>query len=245
MVSESFSLEKQPSQAIATLTLTRPQDGNRLMDPDIADLADAIRAIGEDRTIKLALLRAQGEHFCLGRKPPVVQPATPPDAFAHRDRVSATIMSAYAALREVPVPVIGLVQGDATGFGCALATMCDITIASSRATFCLPELDHNFPPTLAMSALLHRVPPKTIAMMVYMRTVLSAAEAAQVGLVSEVVEPEALDAAAERVIAKLAGRSRLALGTIKEYLSAAMSLDTTTAGKLAENMISVALASKA
>lgn len=244
MDTKSFSLQLDAGRHLAELTLANPADSNRLSDQDIAALATTIRTVGENRDVNLLVIRAQGDNFCSGRKPGP-KPATPPDAFAVRDRVASTIMAFYASVRSAPIPVIGVVQGEASGFGCAFAAQCDITVASSNATFSLPELNHDFPPTLAMSALLHKVPPKVLTRMVYTRCTLTAEQALQFGLISEVVAPNELSAATERTIAALADRSRLALGTIKEYLSTAQHVDQTAAAKLAENMISVAIASNA
>ena len=50
------------------------------------------------------------------------------------------------------MPVVACVQGDALGFGAALAGCCDITLVSSAARFAFPEIEHNIPATLGVSA---------------------------------------------------------------------------------------------
>ena len=60
-------------------------------------------------------------------------------------------------------------QGEAIGVGCALAAVCDMTLAADDAVFQVPELNHNIAPTLVMWALINRVPYKTAAYLVYSR----------------------------------------------------------------------------
>jgi enoyl-CoA hydratase/carnithine racemase len=83
-----------------------------------------------------------------------------------RDQVLQPILDVYDAISAAPQPVICVVQGAAYGFGCATAAACDITIAADVATFRLPEMTHDLPPTLAMSALMTKVPRKALAWMV-------------------------------------------------------------------------------
>jgi enoyl-CoA hydratase/carnithine racemase len=139
--------------------------------------------------------------------------------------------------------VICAVQGEARGFGCAMATQCDITLASTKARFSLPELDSTIPPTLAMSALLQKVPPKIIAHLVYTRQTISAEEARQFGLVSQVNAPGELDKAVDALVDSLVDKPREALATVKEYLWTALYVDQAASAHLAQNMISVAMSS--
>ena len=84
-------------------------------------------------------------------------------------------------------PVIGVVRGGALGFGCAIAAVCDITLAADTAQFQVPEMLHNIMPTMVMSALVDRVPRKAMSYFVYSTAMISAARAREAGLVSEVV----------------------------------------------------------
>ncbi|HAM40980.1 MAG TPA: enoyl-CoA hydratase, partial [Candidatus Omnitrophica bacterium] len=103
------------------------------------------------------------------------------------------VFNCYGAFRRSPIPIVGVVQGRAVGFGCALAALCDITIASDAAKFQLPEMGHNIMPTMAMSALVDRVPRKALMYLVYSTAVIGAERALSFGLVSEVVPAAELD----------------------------------------------------
>ena len=75
-----------------------------------------------------------------------------------------------------------------------MATAADITIAADGATFKLPEMTHNLPPTLAISALMTKVPRKAIAWLVYTLAEIDAKTALSLGIVSSVVPKAQLDA---------------------------------------------------
>ncbi len=242
MTDNAFTTTFDSSRHATTLTLIRGESGNRLTGADISAIAAAIRDASHDVRNKLLVLRADGEHFCLGRIPDA-KGATRPTALDLRDSVASTIMALYAAVRYAPIPVICVAQGDARGFGCAVAAQCDITIASRTARFSLPELDTTIPPTLAMSALLHKVPPKIIAHLVYTRQTISADDARHFGLVSQVSDPGELTADVDRIVDSLGEKPRAALTTIKEYLWNALHVDPVASAQLAQNMISVAMSS--
>jgi enoyl-CoA hydratase len=242
MSDEAFVIAFDEKKCATTLTLAKPATGNKLTGADISAIAAAIRTAGQDKRNKVLVLRAQGEEFCLGRIPDPKGP-TRATALDMRHGVATTIMALYAAVRHAPIPVICAVQGEARGFGCAMATQCDITLASTKARFSLPELDSTIPPTLAMSALLQKVPPKIIAHLVYTRQTISAEEARQFGLVSQVNAPGELDKAVDALVDSLVDKPREALATVKEYLWTALYVDQAASAHLAQNMISVAMSS--
>lgn len=228
--------------AVGTVRLARPEAGNRLLTEDIRALGRAIRELGEKPTIKVVAVRAGGDAFCLGRQPASGGEA-PKTALAIRDRVTQPILDLYADIRATPVPVIAVVQGDARGFGCALVGQCDLTIAADTARFAMPELDTNLPPTLAISAVIGKIPPKRLLHMVYTRRAIDAHEALTMGLVSELAARAELDTIADKTLADLTSRSRAALCAVKEYMGVAPYVDAHGASRLASNILSVSLAS--
>ena len=178
--------------AVAAITIDRAAEGNVLTTEMLRALTATIRAAAATDA-KVLTLRTTGADFCRGRDPKG-GPANP-SALVMRDQVLQPILDVYAALNEAPQPVVCAVQGAALGFGCAMATACDVTIAADNATFKLPEMTHNLPPTLAISALMPKVPRKAIAYMVYAMPQIDAATALQIGIVSAVVPLARLDAA--------------------------------------------------
>ncbi|MFT4095624.1 MAG: enoyl-CoA hydratase/isomerase family protein [Rhodoblastus sp.] len=240
MDSDAFTISRR--EAVGLVTLSRPQAGNRLLTDEVRALGRAIRALGEEATIKAVVVRAEGEAFCLGRKPASAGEA-PRTALGVRAGVTQPILDLYADVRATPVPVIALVQGEARGFGCALVGQCDLAIASEAAVFSMPEMETNLPPTLAISAVLGKVPPKRLLHLVYTRRQIRAAEALEIGLLSEVVPASELETALQATLATLTDRSRAAVCAVKEYMAVAPHVDPYAASRLASNILSVVLSS--
>ena len=243
MESAPFFVSRDETNFTITITLSRPDQGNRLMTEDVAALGQAIRESGADPTVKALIIRAQGEHFCLGRDPGPA-PAKPKSALAMRTGVTQPILDLYADIRATPVPVIAVVQGEARGFGCAMVGQCDLSIAAATALFSLPEMDTNLPPTLAISAVLGKVPPKRLMHLIYTRAKIGAAEALELGFLSEVVPAEKLNSAVAATLARLTDRGRPALAAVKEYLATAPHMDPHAAARYASTLLSVVLSSK-
>ncbi|HXJ00467.1 MAG TPA: enoyl-CoA hydratase/isomerase family protein [Micropepsaceae bacterium] len=242
METDAFRIEEDKARRIATLRLTRGATGNKLSAAEIPLVGRAIREAGSRKEIKLVLVKGDGANFCQGRLPDL--PGTAPTtALAIREKITQPILDVYADIRSTPVPVIAVVQGEAKGFGCAFVSQCDLAIAADDATFSLPEMDHHLPPTLAMSAMLHKVPPKRMLHMVYTRRSIGAAEALSLGILSEVVPKGGLDAAVEAMLAHLLDRNRAALCGVKEYIGAALYADPNTAARLASNLLAAVLSS--
>ncbi len=220
---------------ILHVTLNRGADGNGMTDDMVIELTLIIDTA--PKTSRLVLLRGAGAEFCIGRagvKPPAA------DAQAlDRRREFDVVFSCYGAFRRSPVPVIGVVQGKALGLGCALAALCDITIASDNATFQVPEMGHHIMPGMVLSALIDRVPRKAITYLVQTTATIGAERALTFGLVSEVVPAAALDAKVAEVCAAILKAPPIATEGVKEYVSRAMDMDVASAVDFARNLHAV------
>ena len=239
---DAFSVEMDIAAHVATVRLTKPDIGNKVTGDEIIAIGRAIRAAGEDEAIKVVVVRAEGEAFCLGRIPNP-KGATLPSALQIQRSVTDPILGLYADVRATPVPVLAVVQGEARGFGCAFAGQCDLAIASKAASFSLPEMEVNLPPTLAISAVLHKVPLKKLTHLVYTREMITAEEALHFGLVGQIAEAQMLEAAVGELVASLTDRRRASLRTIKGYMAVAPYVDPNAAARLAESMLAGILSS--
>ena len=222
----------RPSGRAAEIVLNRPAAGNAMTDAMAAALGEAIAAAGESHFI---LLRGAGEDFCTGRAGMGNRPVERPPAYERRAR-NEVIFDCYAAFRRSPVPVVGIVQGRALGFGCALASLCDITLASDAATFQLPEMGHDIMPTMAMSSLVDRVPRKALMYLTYSTRAIDAHRALSFGMVSDVVPAGDLEARVGELRAALEKAPRPAILAVKEYARSALSMDIASAVDFARNL---------
>ena len=224
----------QQDGPILRVTLNRPDAGNGVSDDMAAELAGILDRAAD--TSQFVVLRGAGPDFCAGRAHNRGgAPEGPPEALALRRR-NEVVFNCYGAFRRSPIPIVGVVQGRAVGFGCALAALCDITIASDAAKFQLPEMGHNIMPTMAMSALVDRVPRKALMYLVYSIAVIGAERALSFGLVSEVVPAGQLDEAVQKICAALLKAPRPATSAAKEYARVALSMDLQGAIDFARNL---------
>jgi enoyl-CoA hydratase len=238
MMSESILVTREG--AVATVTIDRADAGNTLNLAMLQALATAIRAAGASDA-KVIALRSTGADFCRGRDPKG-GPANP-TALVLRDDILQPILDVYDAIGNAPQPIVCAVQGAALGFGCAMAGACDVTIAADDATFRLPDMQHDLPPTLAISALMPKVPRKALAYMVYAMQEIDAATALQTGIVSAVVPRGTLDAALAETLATMTARSRAALVAVKDYMRSAPMMEPRGAAAYGAALLSGVLAS--
>jgi enoyl-CoA hydratase len=215
---------------VTTITLNRPEAGNRQSDATWAQVSEMLE--GAAKESRLILFKGAGADFCLGREA-MTQAAPVMEAYTMRDRAD-TIFNLYGAFRNSKVPIVGVVQGRAVGLGCALAALCDITIASDRARFQLPEMSHNIMPTIAFSALVDRVPRKAAMYLVYSTEEIDATKALY--FASNVVPAGELDAAVARLVDRMKKTPLPALLAAKEYARSAFNMSTQAANDFARNL---------
>lgn len=225
--------------AVATITLDRAAEGNMLTVDMLRDLSAAFRDAGASDA-KVILLRGNGADFCRGRGGPG---APSPTALKMRRNVCEPILDVYDALASAPQPVVAVVQGAAHGFGCAMAGASDITIAHDNARFRLPEMEKDLPPTLAVSALMPRVPRKALAWMVYSMEELDARTALGVGIVSKVAPSGAVEGELARLLATMTARSPDALTAMKDFFRSAPHMEPRGMADYGANLLASVLSS--
>jgi enoyl-CoA hydratase/carnithine racemase len=226
--------------AVTTITLNRPEVGNRLTNANAAELARMIEA--EAREASLIVLTGAGPDFCHGRDLPHSQ--KPRSAVEVRETDTEPMLSALSVFQRVPVPIVAVVRGKVQGGACAIVGLCDVVIASDDATFVLPEMTRGIPPCLAISALARRVPRKALMHLVLSAEPIDAPTALAIGLVSRVVPKAELDNVAKAFIAKMSGYPPAMIRTVKEYMRSAPELDPTAAADLASNIMATVMSSR-
>ena len=230
-MTEGFRIER--NEPFLHITIDRADAGNRVSDPMLDALRDEVDRAAADDALKGIVLRGAGPDFSHGRVQGVPPPEGPPsNTFELHQRVMSRILSVYAAFRSCPIPVIAVVQGKALGFGCALVGGADIAIASRSATFALTEMPHGTAPTLALSALSH-VAPKTLMDMVLSVEEFDADHALASGIVSRIVDPDALEPTVGRLLETLGAFHRVNIATCKRFTQRGLKLDPDTMADLA------------
>src|SRR5215813_941843 len=180
--------------AIATLTLNRPERLNALGDTLRDDLHDAVLRATADPEVRVIVLTGAGKGFCSGgdvkamneakeahTERPVVEKIAP-----LRDRV-------LMAMRDAPQPIIAAVNGAAAGAGMNLALACDIRLASTAARFGETFVKRGLHPDWGGTYFLPRIVGLAkAAELIFTGDMIDAAEALRLGIVSAVHPPEEL-----------------------------------------------------
>jgi enoyl-CoA hydratase len=232
-------LTKQDGQVL-NITINRPDNGNGMTDPMVVELTGIIREA--PKTSQIIVLRGAGKDFCIGRAGmgarPAGPPPAPPEAYARRIE-SDIVFDAYGIMRSVPIPVVAVVQGQALGFGCAIAAGCDVTIASDAATFQVPEMGHNILPGMVMSSFIDRVTRKGMSYLVWSQKIVSAERALSYGIVSDVVPAAKLDEAVDTFVASVLKAPPIAVRGVKEFTRVAYDMPIAGAVDYARNLHSL------
>jgi enoyl-CoA hydratase/carnithine racemase len=226
---------------VLDVTLNRPAEGNLISQAMAEAMIARLAAAGTD--VKLVRLSANGPDFCRGRQSPQIDRATA-SPLEVRQVVAQGPLDLYAAFKKAKPPILGVVQGQAVGVGCALAGLCDVTLAADDAVFRVPEMDHGIVPTLVMWALAGRVPDKAITYLVIAREPIGAAKAERLGLVDVVVPAAQLAAEAQRLTEKIVSCSATTLHTTKEFLRFAARMEPDAASALSANLNAVVSTSR-
>ncbi len=177
-------------------------------------LAGVLDAAGEDPAVRVVILRAEGRGFNAGVDIKEMQ-ATP--GFEALLGANRGCYAAFKAVYECPVPVIAAVHGYCLGGGIGLVGNADVIVASSDATFGLPEVDQG-----ALGAATHLarlVPQHQMRAMVYTATRATARQLHAFGSVHQVVAAEELVAAARRIAETIAAKSPRVIRAAKQCLN--------------------------
>jgi 2-(1,2-epoxy-1,2-dihydrophenyl)acetyl-CoA isomerase len=195
--------------AVLTITLNRPEVLNALNAEAHRGLAEALERAA-DPSVRAVVITGAGRGFCVGQD--LDEFATMDIAEGLRGRYHPNVL----AIRALDKPVIAAVNGPAAGAGLSLACVCDIRIAAASATFVPAFVNIGLVPDAGGTWFIRRLlgASRSFEWMSSGRR-LSADEAAEWGLVSEVVEDERLPARVAELAAQLAALPTQAIGMTK------------------------------
>ncbi|MFN8634261.1 MAG: enoyl-CoA hydratase/isomerase family protein [Chloroflexota bacterium] len=205
------------ASGIVTLTLNRPAQRNAL-DPELAGaLVDAVEAAAGDPATRVVVLRGAGSAFCAGAKLDALLTASEAGDLAGVRASFEVIERVYRALLAVRQPTIAAVHGPALAGGAGIVGVCDLVVVSERASFGYPEVLLGLTPGMVLTLLVKQAGPRAALDLALTGRRVGADEALRLGLVTEVVPSEQLDARVTRLAAQLAALSPAALTATKRW----------------------------
>ncbi len=229
----------RPEPGIAVLTLNRPAARNALSRDMLAALSEAIGAMAVDAAARVIILRAEGKVFSAGHDLKELTGHRSDDDggrafYAETMRACSDMMQAIVGC---PKPVIAAVQGMATAAGCQLVATCDLAVAAQSAKFCTPGVNIGLFCSTPMVALSRNVSRKRAMEMLLVGDLLSAADAADYGLVNKVVDDADVMAASLEMARKIASKSTVTIAYGKQAFYAQAEMPVADAYEMASDVM--------
>jgi enoyl-CoA hydratase len=213
-------VERDVASGVALITLDRPEVLNALDYQTLGELADALEALDVEESVRCVVITGAGDRaFAAGADIKEMADATPVTMS------TANNFARWERIKRVRVPLIAAVKGFALGGGCELAMACDMVVAAEDATFGQPEIKLGIMPGAGGTQRLTRALGKARAMeLILTGKNLSAREAYERGLVSQIVAREETLPAALALASEVASMPPLAVRAAKEAVNRAFEL---------------------
>lgn len=218
----------QLSETDATLwvTLNRPESLNALNERMVDELGHLFTSLYAREEVRVVVLRGAGRAFCAGLdlKEHETRASQAPLSVSQQLAVQRRYRDVVLAMRRCPQPIIALVNGAACGGGLALVLATDVRIGTPTLRMNVAPIRIGFTACdMGISYFLPRMIGSSLAAE-YMLTgrFMDAARAREMGLVSRIVEPEALQAEAQGLVDDMLRTSPLGLRLTKEAMAVAV-----------------------
>jgi 2-(1,2-epoxy-1,2-dihydrophenyl)acetyl-CoA isomerase len=210
-------LVRDDHEGVATLLLNRPERRNALTIDLLRALVHELVAIQDSRHVRAVVLMGAGPTFCAGAD--LHEFAAAPDQHGPQRRIRL-VTEVIARLRNLEQPTVAAVTGAAFGAGWGLSLACDLTYATSDASFCLPEVAKGLRlPTAITARLVQVVGPVAAAEIALVGASYTAADGVRAGWVArELDDAGALAAHTTTVARAMASRPRRAVEQVEQVL---------------------------
>jgi enoyl-CoA hydratase/carnithine racemase len=211
-------LLREDVAGVAILTLNRPQARNSLSEALLGALRDELNAIAGERSIRVVVLTANGPAFSAGHdlKELNARRSDSDRGRAYFKKIMDLCSDVMQQIVTLPQPVIAAVQATATAAGCQLVASCDLAVTSQTAKFATPGVNIGLFCSTPMVALSRNVTRKAATEMLLTGEMISAEDAARIGLVNRVVAAGNEREEALKLAAKITAKSPLTVKIGKE-----------------------------
>jgi len=215
---------------IGTITLNRPEVFNAFNDELSYELIDALKQCAKDELVRVIIITGAGKAFCSGQDLKAVQAANiSGEIRSLRDSIDKRYNPMIKAMRSMPKPIIGKINGVAAGAGCSLALACDYIMASTQASFIEVFINIGLVLDSGSSYFLPRLVGSVKAFeLATLGSKITAEEAMHLGIINKVIAAEELDDAVNEIAIKYAAAPTKAIGLIKKMLNKSFHSDLDT-----------------
>ena len=177
---------------VRTLAMQRPEVHNAFDDALIAELTAAVEDAGRDPAVRVVVLTGSGASFSAGADLNWMRGMAGASEQENRDD-SLRLARLMRSLQFCPKPTVARVNGAAYGGGVGLVACCDIAIAADGAKFGLTEVKLGLVPAVISPCVVAAIGLRQARKLFLTGEIFDTAEALRIGLLHQVVAPEALD----------------------------------------------------
>jgi methylglutaconyl-CoA hydratase len=186
------TLKVESADRITTITLNCPDRRNALDDVMMKDLLEALLSVNRSAECRAVILTGAGSAFCAGMDLDYLKRYS---ELGHGENLddARQFMKLLQTINSLKKPVIAMVNGAAMGGGCGVAAACDMVFAGKEmGRFGAPEVRLGFLPALILIFLIKRMGEGKAREFVLRGGIAGSAEAKELGLVTEIVDDDAL-----------------------------------------------------
>jgi len=220
---------------VATITFNRPEKRNAISAKMICDILTALDELEKTHT-RVVILTGAGAAFCAGMDLEMLSAIGQQSAHENQED-SRRMARMFRRIWSFPKPMIAAVNGHALAGGCGIATLCDFTLAVPEAKFGYTEVKIGFLPAIVSVFLTRQIGDKRARDLLLTGRLVTAQEAKELGLITEIVPSEKLMSRAEEIAEQLIAASPGSLTRAKRLLTsaAAASVDADLERAVLEN----------
>lgn len=202
---------------IGTLTLNRPGKRNAMDHILIEELTSAFEQFREDPKVRAIILTANGEHFCAGADIKWMQTVAQTN-FAENKNDAMLLANLLYEIYTCTKPVIVLAHGATLGGGLGLVAACDIAIAATTATFAFSEVKIGITPSVISPYIISAIGERETRYYFLTGEKFDAQKGQRIGLVHDIVDPNALNESGIAMAEIILKNSPNALTAAKELI---------------------------
>ena len=194
-------LHYSTSNAIATLTLSRPGHANALSEAMLDAFETALLQADQDQSVRVIIIAAEGKIFCAGHD---LAEMRQHEDLAYFEALFARCSKLMLSIRHATKPVIAQVQGAAVAAGCQLVASCDLAYAADHAKFGVNGINLGLFCSTPAVALSRAIRPRQALELLLTGDLISATRAYELGLINAVLPADQLNAHVTKVAEAIA-----------------------------------------
>ncbi len=226
-------------KGVSVVTLAGHDAGNFLYTQDLLDLAAVLSSAATDKDLRALVIAGRNNTFCGGR--------VGAKGLTRASEVAedlGAILKVNNAMNALSVPVIIAAEGEAFGFGFGMTAQSDYAIAAENTVFSLPEMSHGLPPLIVFTYLFRFVPYKRAFELAVTSRNISAKEAMDAGILTELVAPGTALKRALEVADMMAAFNPKAMGLLRKFGREVADVHSASKSEHAVALMSVMLAER-